>query len=301
MLPWGYKRAFVCCALLFLLGTVFQWMWGAVPPHFLHYPWSVIAALVYTYALVVLYSLSGRFPRLRRLSDTCASVASIVSVAGLSILFGLIPQSRGASGIAAALGWTDMRSCWAFHFLLLYLMTGIGISAVSGLYHLRTAKPAATLSHLAVYLVLCAGFFGSGDKQELLVTAEQGIPVAVGKTGDGVAGELPFMILLNDFDIEEYPDGGGPMRYLSDVTLLTGSGRPHFGIAVNHPARLGPWRIYQYGYDLSQGKESRISELLCVKDGWYPVLAAGLWLLLGAGVLMFLTAGGRRLRKEGGR
>ena len=298
MLPWGYKRAFIVCALLFLLGTVFQFLWGGIPPRLLHYPWSAIAALVYTYALIVLYSLSGRFPRLRRLSDTFASVASVVSVAGLCLLFGLIPQTKEASGIAAALGWTDMRSCWAFNFLLLYLMTGIGLSAVRGLYHLRTASLAATLSHLSVYLVLCATFFGNGDKRELRVT---GIPVSIGKTEDGVAGELPFMIMLNDFDIEEYPDGGGPKRYLSDVTLLTREGRPRFGIAVNHPARCGAWRIYQYGYDMSQGRESRISELLCVKDGWYPVIAAGLWMLLGAGLLMFLTAGGRRLRKEDGR
>ena len=118
MLPWGYKRAFIVCALLFLLGTVFQFLWGGIPPRLLQYPWSVIAALVYTYALIVLYSLSGRFPRLRRLSDNFASVASVVSVAGLCLLFGLIPQTKEASGIAAALGWTDMRSCWAFNLLL---------------------------------------------------------------------------------------------------------------------------------------------------------------------------------------
>ena len=62
--------------------------------------------------------------------------------------------------------------------------------------------------------------------------------------------------------------------------------------------RKGPWRIYQYGYDVSRGGESEYSDLLCVKDGWYPLIAGGLWLLLAAGLLMFFTAGGSRKKKE---
>lgn len=317
MLSWGYKRAFLCCALLFLLGTVFQFVWGGIPPRLLRYPWSVVAALVYTYALVLVYILSERHPRLRRLFDSYSSVASIVSVVLMSLLFGLIPQRAGGTGVLAALGWTDMRSCWAFNFLLLYLMTGIGISAVAGLYRWRSARPASVLSHLAVYLVLCAGFFGGGDKEEVLVTAHRDLPVAVGEDESGAPVELPFMLVLHSFTIEEYPLRPGPVdtlqmedgrvvtmpprypkRFLSDVTLLSGEGERRVEIAVNAPARLGPWRIYQYGYDMSMGKESGYSELLCVKDGWYPIIAAGLSLMLGAGVLMFLTAGGRRPQKK---
>ena len=315
MLPWGYTRAFICCALLFLLGTVFQLLWGGIPPRLLQYPWSAVAALVYTYGLVLIFTLSDRFPRLRRLYDRYASVASVVSFTALCVLFGLVPQVPDGKGVVAALGWTDMRSSWAFNFLALYLMTGIGISAVSGLLHLKSGRLASTLSHVAVYLVLAGSFFGSGDKVEALVTAERGQPVAVGEDEAGVPVELPFMLVLNDFTIEEYPVTGPvdtvrmedgrvvtmpprfPKRYLSDVTLRTGKGERRVDISVNHPVRQGPWRIYQYGYDMSQGKESRYSELLCVKDGWYPVIAAGLWLLLAAGILMFLTAGARR-RKE---
>lgn len=399
MLPWGYKRAFLCCALLFLLGTVIQLIWGAIPSHMLHYPWSVIAALVYTYALVLVYSLSERFPRLKRLYDPYASVAAIVSVTVLSIVFGLVPQTSEGAGALAALGWTDMRSSWAFNFLLLYMMTGMGISAISGLYHLKSGRFVPTLSHLAVFLVLAGAFFGSGDKVEVLVTAEREQPLAVGENEAGEAVELPFMLVLNDFVIDEYParlqlspleggmpskgfllaDAAGnkglvgdwtlevleaydmaatlpeapgyremkhvgacpavrvratrdtlvregwvscgsflfdgatldlgdgqvvkmprrmPKRYLSDVTLRSGKGEKRVDITVNHPAHLGPWMIYQSGYDMSRGRWSNTSELLCVKDGWYPLIAVGLWMLLGAGVLMFLTAGGRRQTKK---
>ena len=316
-LPWGYKRAFFCCALLFMLGTVLQWLTGPVPPHFLHYPLSAVLALLYSYALVVLQLLSGRFPRLRRLYDPYSATASTVSVVAMTLLFGLIPQGGGGTGPAAALGWTQMRSNWAFNLLMLYLMTGIGMSAVAGLRQIRSARPASLLSHVATYLILCAAFFGQGDKIEANVTAVRGQAVAVGVERDGHPVELPFMLRLEDFSIEEYPAAPGPVdtvaladgrivtmpprypkNYLSELTLLSGKGESRVTVAVNHPARVGPWRIYQYGYDSSQGARSRTSTLLCVKDGWYPLIAAGLWLLLGAGVLMFLTAGGRRKKED---
>ena len=298
MIPWGYRRAFRCCGLLFVLGTLIQLIFGPVPPRLLHYPWSIIVALVYVYGLVVIDSLSGKYPRLRRLSDPYNAFASIASVVCLCILFGLLPQSREASGPAAMLGWTDMRSCWAFNFLMLWMMTGIGLSVVSGLRALKSRPLASTLSHLAVFLVLLGGFFGNGDKQEALVRAERGIPVAIGQNEDGETVQIPFMLLLNDFTIEEYPESHMPKRFLSEVTILTKEGRIPVDISVNHPARKGPWRIYQYGYDVSRGQMSGYSDLLCVKDGWYPLIASGLWLLLAAGVLMFFTAGGSRKKKE---
>ena len=300
MIPWRYWRAFRCRILLFLLGTLIQLLFGPVPGHLLHYPWSVAAALVYVYILVVIVFLSGKHPRLLRLSDPYTGVASIVSVVCLCILFGLLPQSREASGPAALLGWTDMRSSWAFNFLMLWMMTGIGLSVVSGIRAPKSRRLASTLSHLAVFLVLLGGFFGNGDKQEALVRAERGIPVAIGQNEEGETVQIPFMLLLNDFTIEEYPTDHTPKRFLSEVTILTKEGRVPVEISVNHPARKGPWRIYQYGYDVSRGRMSEYSDLLCVKDGWYPLIASGLWLLLAAGVLMFFTAGGSRKKKEDG-
>ena len=286
----------------------------------LSYPWSVIGALVYTYALILLYALSGRFPRLRKLYDSRAGAICVGAVAVFAILFGLIPQDPAATGPLAALGWTQMRRNPVFVALLFLLMTSMGLSAIAGLYGIRRqGLRVSTFAHLACYLIFLGGLFGAGDKQTVFVTAVQDQPVSFGKDADGAPAMLPFMLVLNDFTIEEYPAAPGPVDtltlddgrvvtmpprvpkgYRSDVTILSRSGERQAAVAVNHPARVGAWRIYQYGYDRSQGAQSRISELLCVRDGWYPLIAAGLWLLLGSGVWMFFVSGGRR-KKENGR
>lgn len=90
-------------------------------------------------------------------------------------------------------------------------------------------------------------------------------------------------------------------RYLSRVDVEQMSGeRERFNIEVNHPARIGAWRIYQVGYDTARGRWSSVSVLECVKDGWYSAIHIALWLMLSAGVVMFVTAGGRSLSRKGG-
>ena len=286
----------------------------------LSYPWSVIGALVYTYALILLYALSGRFPRLQKLYDSRAGAIVVGAVAVFAILFGLIPQDPAATGPLAALGWTQMRRNPVFVALLFLLTTSMGLSAIAGLSGIRRqGLRVSTLAHLACYLIFVGGLFGAGDKQTVFVTALKDQPVSFGKDAEGAPAMLPFMLVLNDFTIEEYPAAPGPVDtltlddgrvvtmpprvpkgYRSDVTILSRSGERQAAVAVNHPARVGAWRIYQYGYDRSQGAQSRISELLCVRDGWYPLIAAGLWLLLGSGVWMFFVSG-RRRKKENGR
>ena len=88
-------------------------------------------------------------------------------------------------------------------------------------------------------------------------------------------------------------------RYLSRVEVLNEKGeKENFNIEVNHPAKIGSWHIYQVGYDTSRGRWSTISVLECVRDGWYSAVHIALWTMLAAGVVMFVTAGGRKRGKE---
>ena len=90
-----------------------------------------------------------------------------------------------------------------------------------------------------------------------------------------------------------------PKHYLSRVRVEQMDGSTEdFNIEVNHPARVGAWHIYQVGYDTQRGRWSTTSVLECVRDGWSPAVAIALWLTLAAGVVMFVTAGGRTWRGE---
>lgn len=80
-----------------------------------------------------------------------------------------------------------------------------------------------------------------------------------------------------------------PKHYLSRLTITEQGGvATSHDVAVNSPARVGAWHIYQSGYDTERGRWSRISVLECVRDGWYGVVGGALWAILLSGCLMFL-------------
>lgn len=396
---WGYKRAFLRCALLFVVGTTLQLAVGDIDSLLLHYPWGLILAVNYLYLLVVAYAMRNRWRWLRQLGDDKACLSSLAAFGAIVIVFGLTRQDPAREGLVGALGFSRMTSSWPFNLLLFYFMTTLGIRTVSDIHHLRDRRMAAVLTHLGVFVLLVAGTFGSGDTVRCMVTTRVGTPVSIGRDDAGHEVRLPFALTLDDFSIEEYPPklylldtrresssreflsveadgaeavigdwriraehsldmagrlpeesdwramkhvGAAPAvyasaentvtgerfsgwvscgshifepsylmlddgmavamprreakRYLSRVNIMEEGGiRRDVEIEVNHPARVGSWRVYQVGYDTSKGRWSDTSVLECIRDPWYGAAHLALWMLLAAGVVMFVTAGGRRI------
>lgn len=393
------------CLLLFAVGIVLQCVVGDFDNGFLRYPWGLILAVNYLYLLVLLHFQRDKWRWVNRLSDHYASVSALGSMVVMTIIFGLTRQDASTEGVVGLLGFSRMTSSWPFNLLLFYFTTTVGLAVVDDLHHWRQRGLAAMMSHLAVFVVLTCGMFGSADKMRVTVNAHLERPVAEGIDSKGVSQTLPFAITLKEFAMEEYPpklylldtrlesssedfllveeatsegeidgwqlrverviDMAGRMpdseewiemvhtgaspavylkatnpatgesysgwvscgshifepsylrlgeryavamprrdakRYLSRVDVEQMSGeRQRFDIEVNHPARIGAWRIYQVGYDTARGRWSSVSVLECVKDGWYSAIHIALWLMLSAGVVMFVTAGGRSLSRKGGK
>lgn len=88
-------------------------------------------------------------------------------------------------------------------------------------------------------------------------------------------------------------------KFLSKIEVMTEDGKQSFDISVNHPATVGPWKIYQSGYDSTRGRWSTISILECVKDGWYTATHIAMWMILIAAATMFIKGrNGRQHPKE---
>lgn len=290
------------CALLFLAGTALQLYIGNVDTSFLAYPWGLVGAVNYLYILIILYAYQGKLTFVRRMYDRASYITSLASMLVLTLLFGLIPQDTSIGGLIDLLGFNQMSSSWIFVLFLFHFMTIVGLKAIEDVHHWKKHSLPAVLMHVSFFVILVASVFGSGEKVRLRVTAIEGHPVGMGVTDKGKRVELPFTILLKDFSLEEYPpvvhflpDGSEVVmprrevkKYLSEVEIWKGEEKHAFDIAVNQPASIGSWKIYQSGYDTSRGKFSQISILECVKDGGYVAVHVAMWTILLSSVLMFI-------------
>jgi len=90
-----------------------------------------------------------------------------------------------------------------------------------------------------------------------------------------------------------------PQSFVSSVTVFDGQGgHRNAQVSVNHPLRVGQWRIYLASYDYTRGKWSPYCLFQCYRDPWRPVVNVGLYCLLGA-ALCFCVEGSMG-RKKGG-
>lgn len=400
MLSQPYKKMIGRCAVLFSAGTALQFIVGSLTPSFLAYPWGIVLAVNYIYVLVFLYCQADKWKWVKSWYDRPACIVSLASLLVLSLLFGLVRQDASTDGLWGMLGFTEMTSSWIFNFFLVHFMTVMGLKSIDDLWHWKKHSPTVTVFHVAVFVVLVSGIFGSGDKIRVKVVATIGNPVQFGVSDDKQRVELPFMLRLTDFTLEEYPprihrvsenllskefvvveeennegllgswqvecleyldmagrlhpdsayvamqhvgattavyikafhqethqmvegwvscgshifdgsvldlpDGSAlvmPRRevkkYLSSVELVTNEGKKEMEIAVNHPATVGSWKVYQSGYDSDRGRWSTLSVLECVKDAWYMPVCVALWLTLAFGIwMLFHGWTKRRGRKE---
>ncbi|MBR5333977.1 MAG: cytochrome c biogenesis protein ResB [Alistipes sp.] len=204
-LQWGYKRAFMRCALLVVVGAALQLVLGDFDNKFLRYPWGLIFAINYLYLLLLVYVQGAKWKWLQQLSDGYAMTSSLASLMVLTIIFGLTRQDPSTEGVIGALGFSRMTSSWVFIFVLFYFTTALGITVMRDIHNFKKVRLAALLSHVAVFVTLVAAIFGSADKQRVVVDLQLDRMTYMAKTHDGEAFELPFALTLKEFRMEEYP------------------------------------------------------------------------------------------------
>ena len=398
-LQWGYKRAFMRCGCLVVVGAVLQMAFGDFDNKFLRYPWGLIFAINYLYLLLLVYVQSAKWKWLQQLYDGYAMVSSLTSMMVLTIIFGFTRQDPATQGLVGALGFSRMTSSWIFNLMLLYFVSSLGVCVMRDVHHWRKVRLAALMSHVVVFVALCAAMFGSADKERVMVDLQLDRMTYMGQTAAGEERELPFGLTLRKFQMDEYPAklyildaqteessqeflsaehvgaedvvdgwrlrvkqsidmaarmpesdvfremhhvGAAPAvmveavseatgeryegwvscgshifepaflwlgeryvvamprreakRYLSRIEIMDGNGELwREDVEVNKPARVGSWRMYQVGYNTQLGRWSTSSVVECVRDGWWSVVQVALWMLLASGVVMFLTAQGKRL------
>lgn len=255
----------------------------------LGHSFGLVAALVYVCLLVVIYALRDRWPLFRHLAGRKACIISISIVLFLLLIFGLTPQDGSGNGV---LGFRNMSRSPIFILTLLFLATTVTLNTIEDIHNFSRHRLGVTFAHLGLSVILVAGIFGTGGTIRARMIAMPNAPEHYARNEYTDASvKLPFELTLRDFSVYEYS---------SEVTLTLPDGRSYdTKIAVNHPAKIGSWWIYQSDYlsDTERGEFASIFK--CVHSPMSEVFRVALWLLLVSAAAMVFFAGFKpRFRKK---
>jgi len=221
---------------------------------FWNFPLSLILAAAFTLALALLSTLSGKCASIRALG-------SLKSAAVLSCVVAVMVAIEGTWGL-------ELYHTWPFIAVMLLLILSTGLSVAEEIR--RRSGMASVLCHLGLFVMLSASFWGAPDvsKTTVYVTEENSM----------ASGLLPFRMKLDEFRIDYYGDGTSPKQYTSRLDI---EGKK-FETSVNHPCRYKGYSLYQQGYDTENREYSIIQ---AVRDPWFPLVLAGMLLMLAGSFL----------------
>lgn len=202
---WGYKEGLTIGAGLLIIGTLLQVTVSGIQWSLLAYPMNIIVLLVYIIGLACMHLLRKRIYLFGWMSRHQAAVTSLLWVAIITVLMGLIRQSPSVSAEADILGFSRMIASWPFVLLYFWMVTVLGLTILRAILPFRWRSLSFTLNHVGLFIALTAATLGNADMQRLKMTTHIGNPEWRATDEKGNIIELPLAIELKDFKIDEYP------------------------------------------------------------------------------------------------
>lgn len=258
----------------------------AFPADFFAFPLNLIFLAVWVVGCVLLWNHCRKSLPVRFLLSPSATFLSI----GLFLALCLVVGFTGCRRLAGS--WISFIITLFLQTVLLFvIMRGWRLKTASGA-RLGSVRWRFLMLHLGLLVVVGAAFWGAPDTQTMRMKAYAGEACREAYFMDGRQAWLPYDIVLEDFDVQEYP-GGVPSAFRAAVTVDGVSAT----IEVNDPyTRTFGEDVYLVGYDAAAGSESTYCILEIVREPWKYVTVFGVLLLLAGAVLLFI--GGPSERSE---
>lgn len=202
--PWGFKEGCLIGAGLLVTGWLLQITIGEIDWSLFAYPVNIIVLVVYLGGIVAMHCLRKRVYFFGWMSHYTAAVSSLLWVAGITVVMGLIRQAPSGHP-ADVLGFSRMLSAWPFVLLYIWLVTVLGLTTLRAGFPFRWKKLSFLLNHAGLFIALVTATLGNADMHRLRMTTR--IDNAEWRAIDehGKLIELPLAIELKDFTIDEYP------------------------------------------------------------------------------------------------
>lgn len=200
------NKGFYVCISLILIGILLQISVGRVHWELLSYPVNIYFLFGYLFLLLLLYVFRKRIRFMRWAMTYRAAIPALIFLLALTLLMGMIKQVPGnESHPIHWLGMTDMLSFWPFVLVYGWNTTILGWVSVRSLCSFRWNKLPFLLNHLGLFTAFLCSTLGNADVKRLKMTVCTELKEWRAIDEDGEICEVPLLIELKKFTIDEYP------------------------------------------------------------------------------------------------
>ena len=167
--PWGFKEGCLIGAGLLVTGWLLQITIGEIDWSLFAYPVNIIVLVLYIAGIVAMHCLRKRVYFFGCMSHYTSAVSSLLWVAGITVVMGLIRQLPSGHP-ADMFGFSRMLSAWPFVLLYIWMVTVLGVTTFRAGFPFRWKKLAFLLNHAGLFIALITATLGNADMQRLKMT-----------------------------------------------------------------------------------------------------------------------------------
>lgn len=232
---------------------------------FLDFPFSALLAISFLVIIAALnfYVRESLFVRI------LGSLRTARLILGMGVLMLIIEGT-----------WSvPLHRSYFFTLYILTLLLSLGTTIINA-FKKKECKATFILSHLGLFIIIWASYFGTPDVSRTKMVVSQGETVNRAYNRNGQLVPVPFDVTLQNFSIDYYPSSKQPRQYTSHLIV---NGLPK-DVAVNSPCYIQGYTLFQDSYDRRFG---RYTVIQIVHDPWLPFIYIGM-ILLAAGSIMLL-------------
>jgi hypothetical protein len=203
---WSYNESFIIGITLLLLGIVFQVFSGDIIKINLHWPYNFIVFFTHIVLCTLWFVFFKNTAIVSWITKVPASMVSIVLVLFLTMLMGTIPQTvNNNSAFIELFGLNKITQTWYFLLVVFFFSTCLLMISIKKIALGLLSNLGFLANHLGLYIALNAGVFGSGDLIRYTMELKENKISWVANDANKKAVEMPFAVVLEDFDMEDFP------------------------------------------------------------------------------------------------
>lgn len=200
--PWGYSEGFFISVGLFTVSLALEFI---VPFNYFpkpNFPLNFLYLIILFFVTILFFLLRKRLYFFKWLASAEAAIPSICFFLFFIILMGIIPQKPTIPNKTAF--FNNITNTWFFFTTIIFLLLTLGSATISRLFPFSFKNITFFLNHFGLWIVLSAGYFGTTDKKEALLSVKEGDIVWYSIDSNGKIEELPIAIELVQFKAEFY-------------------------------------------------------------------------------------------------
>ena len=203
---WSFREGAGLSVALVLFGIVLEVVAGGKGVPFPSWPMNLVILLLLVVNIVLAGLLLRENPFVRWLGGIPLGLCLILTMAALSLVGGLLPQTKGAGpGWAGVTGLDSVFSSWPFGLTVLFFLVNLGLSLVWKTVPFKLSNLQFVLFHAGFWIALSCGLAGATDLKRVIIPLYEGRSTAQAwSPADKSMNDLPFSLFLKDFEMLEY-------------------------------------------------------------------------------------------------